>query len=180
MKDFFRNGFLLLLVLIICSCASRPAATPSEWKYEEDAIHIHLAANIQLNLYEGTPHPLVICFYQLGDPNAFNQLTGDNDGLWKLLECGRFDASVVGSKRMIIHPGQDLTFTLDRAEEAKYVAIVAGYSIIQKEGMVSIFEVPVTVERKGCLWLTKVSRPDTLHINLILGPLQIQKTGGDQ
>ena len=180
MKALLKTGFLLLLALFVCSCASRSVAPPSEWKYEKDAIRIHLSADIQLNLYEGTPHPLVICFYQLGDPNTFNQLTGDNEGLYRLLECSRFDTSVVSSKRMIVHPGQDLTFTLDRAEQAKYVAVVAGYSIIQKEGMVSLFEVPVTVERKGCLWLTKVSRPDALHISLILGSLQIQKTGGER
>jgi len=165
---------LLLLIFFVCSCASQPVSPP-EWRYEQEAIDIHVKADSQLNLYEGMPHTLLMCVYQLKDPNAFNQLTEDDDGLYKLLECSRFDGSVAGSKRLIIHPGQNLTFALDRAEGGKYVAVVAGYYLLQKEGMTRLFDVPVIVDKEGWIKRTKIAKPGPLSIELRLGPQGIRK-----
>ena len=173
MKRHINTLFLLLIAFGVYSCASQPLAPP-EWKYEKEAIQLHLKADFQLNLHEGMPHTLLICVYQLRDPNTFNQLAGDNNGLYKLLECGLFDASVAGSERLIIHPGQDLTFTLNRAEGAKYIAIVAGYYFLYKERMVRLFDIPVIIEKKGWIKRTKILKPDLLNIELTLGPQQIQ------
>ena len=173
MKKNIKILFLWLLAFGVCSCASRPLAPP-EWRYEKDAIQLHLKTDFQLNLHEGTPHTLLVCVYQLRDPNTFNQLAGDNNGLYKLLECGLFDASVAGSERLIIHPGQDLTFRLNRAEGAKYVAIVAGYYLLHKERIIRLFDIPVIVEKKGWIKRTKISKPSLLNIELTLGPQQIQ------
>lgn len=160
------------------SCASQPVAPPSEWRYEQEAVHLNLEADSQLNLYDGQPHTLLVCVYQLRDPNAFNQLTEDEDGLYKLLECSRFDSSVVSSKRVFVQPGQNLTDALDRAEGARYVAVVAGYYLMRKENLVRLYDVPWFVEKKGFLGRNKVSKPGPLHINLLLGPEGIQNIGG--
>ncbi len=175
MKKYLERVCLLLLIMVACSCASQPVAPPSEWRYEKEAIHLHLKADSQLNLYDGTSHTLLVCVYQLKDPNAFNQLTEDNDGLHKLLECGRFDPSVASSKRFIIYPGQDLTLDMDRAEGARYVAVVGGYYRLQKYGMVRIYDVPWAVEEKGFIRRTKISRPAPLNIDLVLGSQQLYR-----
>ncbi|NIO08748.1 MAG: type VI secretion system lipoprotein TssJ, partial [Deltaproteobacteria bacterium] len=94
----------LLLVLLVWSCASKQLPAP-EFVYEENAIKIHVKADPQLNLSDGKPHTLLVCIYQLKDPNAFNQLAGDQEGLYRLLECALFDASVVGAKKLIVQPG---------------------------------------------------------------------------
>lgn len=178
MKKYVETLSALLLIFFVCSCASQPVAPPSEWRYEKGAVHLHLKADSQLNLYDGNPHTLLICVYQLRDPNAFNQLAEDDDGLYKLLECSRFDSSAVGSKRLFVQPGEDLTFALDRAEGARYVAIVAGYYHIQKEGMVRLYDVPWFVEKKGLIRRSKVAKPGPVDIDLVLGSEQIQKFGG--
>ena len=170
MKKYIKILFPWLLVFGICSCASLPVAPP-EWKYEKKAIRLQLKADFQLNLHEGTPHTLLVCVYQLRNPNTFNQLAGDNNGIYELLECKLFDDSVAGSERLIIHPGQDLTFTLNRAEGAKYVAIVAGYYLLHKE---RLFNIPVIVENKWWIKRAKISKPGYLNIELTLGPQQIQ------
>jgi type VI secretion system VasD/TssJ family lipoprotein len=177
MKMLYRWLCLTLVVFFVSACASQPVSPPSEWRYEKVAIHLNLKADPQLNLYEGNPHTLLLCIYQLRDPNAFNQLTEDEDGLYKLLECSRFDSSVANSKRLIVHPGQDLTTDLDRAEGAKYVAIVAGYYLIQKEGMIRLYDIPWYVEKKGFIMQTKVAKPAALSIDLVLGSQQIHKFG---
>ena len=118
MKRYYTFFCLIVFSVMLYSCASKPV-TPSEWKYEKDAIKIHLKADPRLNLSEGIPHTLVICVYQLKEPNSFQQLTVNNEGIYKLLECNPFDKSVAAAKRLIVHPGTDTTQVIDRAEGAK-------------------------------------------------------------
>jgi type VI secretion system VasD/TssJ family lipoprotein len=169
---------LVMIVLMFVSCASQPVPPPSEWRYEKGAVKLRLQADNQLNLYDDNPHTLSLCVYQLRDPNTFNQLAEDEDGLYKLLECERFDASVVSSKRLIVRPGQDLESDLDRAEGARYVAVVAGYYQMFKENMVRLYDVPWIIESKGFLGRTKESKPAPLVIELVLGSEQISNLGG--
>jgi hypothetical protein len=63
--------------------------------------------------------------------------------------------------------------TLDRAEGARYVAIVAGYYILEKDRMVKMVEIPEYVEKKGLIKKSKTRKPAPLKIDLILGPQQI-------
>jgi type VI secretion system VasD/TssJ family lipoprotein len=161
-----------LLVLLLAGCASQPLAPPA-WTYQKDAITVHFKADPKLNFDDGVPHTLLVCIYQLKDPNAFNQLSEDTDGIYKLLECGLFDPAVATAKRAILNPGQDIKMVLDRAEDAKYVAIVAGYYVLQKERMIRLFDIPVEVESSGFIKKTQTQKPGNLDITLELGPSQI-------
>lgn len=176
MKKYFEGVCLLWLIFLFCSCASQPVPSP-DWIYEEEAIKLHLKADHQLNLSGGMPHTLLLCVYQLRDPNIFNQFAEDEDGLYKLLECSLFDPSVAGCKSLIIHPGQTLDIALNRAEGAKYMAFVAGYYLLHKERIVRLFDIPVISETKGCITRTKISKPGPLNLDITLGPQQIQKIG---
>ncbi len=177
MRQYFNALFFLVIVLFICSCAAKQLPPP-EWLYEKEAVKLHLKADKELNLEEGTPHTLLVCVYQLKDPNAFNQLAGDAEGLYKLLECGLFDAAVATSKKFIVSPGQDLNLVLDRAEGAKYIAVVAGYYVLEKDRMIRLFNVPVVEETKGLIKRKKIQKPGPLSIELNLGPLQIETVEG--
>lgn len=179
MKKCFETLCFLLLVFMVCSCVPQPPLPPA-WQYEKEAIKVRFRADVLLNLYEGAPHTLHVCVYQLRDPNAFNQFSEDEEGLYKLLECSGFDGSVISHKRLSIQPGQDATFVVDRAEGAKYVGIVAGYYVLKKGSMVRLFDVPVVVESKGCLSRTKVSKAALLSIDIGLGQQQIKEVEGRQ
>ncbi len=161
MKTCAYRLLLLCLVAAASSCSS-VSRTP-EYTYQREAVTITLRADPQLNLYQGSPHTLVACTYQLRDPNAFNQLVDERDGLPKLLECNRFDASVAYAKRLVVQPGQEMRDSLDRAEGAKYVSIVAGYYNLQKWNAVRLFQIP-----------TISSKPQTVNVELYLGPQAIQ------
>jgi type VI secretion system VasD/TssJ family lipoprotein len=163
----------LVSIFLIWSCASKQLPPP-ELGYEKDAIKIHLKADAQLNLSDGKPHTLLVCVYQLNDPNTFNQLAGDQEGLYRLLECGLFDASVAAAKKLIVQPGQNNTINLDRSQGARYVAVAAGYYLIERERIVRLHEIPVVIEKKGFIRRTKRKKLDTLEIDLKLGPQQIK------
>jgi type VI secretion system VasD/TssJ family lipoprotein len=163
-----------LLAPFLFSCASAPVE-PVKWGYEKDAIELHLKADKQLNFKEKKAHALVVCVYQLMSPNAFNQLAGSKNGLYTLLECSVFDpAGVAVSKQIVVNPGKDVNIKLDRAEGAKYVALVAGYYAIDKDKIIRLYQIPEITERSGFLWLRKTTRPDKLDVSLYLAPRQIQ------
>jgi len=177
LRHYLKALFLFMIISMVCACASRPIPPP-EWQYQKEAINLHLKADAKLNLEEGTPHTLHVCVYQLKDPNAFNQLAEDDDGIYNLLECGLFDAAVAISKRLIARPGQDINLVLDRAEGAKYVAVVAGYYLLHKDRMIRLFDIPVVIEKKGFFGRKKIKKPGPLNIELTLGPRQILTVEG--
>lgn len=172
MKNTTRFLFFIFIFLF-ASCSAKQLPPPKA-TYKEGAIKIHVKADPKLNLSDGLPHSLMLCVYQLKDPNAFNNLAGDQDGLSRLLDCNSFDASAVGSERLIIQPGQDMTYNLGRAEGAKYVAVVAGYSSIKKEKILRLYEIPVVIEKKGLIFRTEKKKLGKLRIELKLGPQQIE------
>lgn len=155
-----------LTCTLLFSCISKPSiVSPPEWKHEKDAITLRLEGDPLLNLYQEKPHSLIVCVYHLKDLNGFKQLTDENGGLAKLLECSRFDNSVTYSKRLVVQPKQELTESLDRTEGAKYLGMVAGYYSLHKVHSVRSYQIPVSL----------FNNPKKLIINLHMGPEGIQE-----
>lgn len=174
MRKYVEKLNWLIIIFLVCSCAS-PPPTPPEWRYEKEAIHLRIMADSQLNFYQGKPHTLMLCVYQLREPNVYDQHAANKVGLYKLLECGLFDGSVTGAKRFIITPGEYSNFGLDRLEGSKYVGIVTGYYLIEKERILRLTDIPAIEKRKQWTIWKKISTPGALNIELNLGPQQIQK-----
>jgi len=182
MKQYPQVVCLLITVMVGFSCASKPVQVPTKpslttqnipWPHGEKAIHLDLTADTQLNVYDGNSHTLFICVYQLKNLDTFDQLTGDDDGLYKILECGLFDPSVRISKRLILNPGEHLTIPMYRDVETNYVAIIAGYFSLEKEKMVRLFDIPLVVEKTGTFSRKEITKHGNLNIELVLGPQQV-------
>lgn len=166
--------FLLSVVcLLFIGCAGKIAKP--EWQFEKEAVKVHIRADHKLNLYNSKAHTLYVCFYQLTTLNAFDQLTQDEAGIRKLLECKLFDPSVAAVNSKIIHAGENLTFILDRAEKAEYFAIVTGYfATLDNSRMVRRHKIQVQ-KRRERFWKNDYScMPCDLDIELALGPNQIE------
>jgi len=142
------------------------AAGAGVYEYEKEAISLHLKGDPNLNLFEKRPHTLLVCVYQLRDPNALNQVLQDAEDVTKLLECGRFDPSIVNTKKFILQPGKEVTEALDRAEGARYIGIVAGYYNLDKKRASRILPVPV-----GGMFGKKAEK---MNLEVFLGPDEIQ------
>jgi type VI secretion system VasD/TssJ family lipoprotein len=178
MKKVFVAVAVLSLSSLLLSCGGKGAVPPTvDFAYQKGAIVLHLKADPRLNLYQRSPHTLSLCIYQLRDPNGFNQLAGDQAGLYKLLECSRFDGTVAMATRLDVQPGTESTQALDRAEGAEYVGVVGGYFALNKDKILRLFKVPIVTERKW-LFFGTVTKPGVLKIDLLLGPQEIQETGG--
>lgn len=167
MKSHIEFLFIFFVVILLCSCSS-VTRKPDYDIYGKEAIRFHIKSDPQLNFYQGKPHTLAICVYQLRDPNAFNQLVDEKGGLLKLLGCSRFDSAVTSSKRFVIQPDGSESESLDRAEGTKYIGIVAGYFELQKDQAVRLFEIPTSIIFK---------KPKKVNMDLVLGPQEIQRFG---
>jgi len=153
--------FLVLTVTMFVACAGAP-----QYMYEKEAITLNLKSDPQLNLYRNSPHTLMVCLYQFRDPNMYNQLMDERDGLQKLLECNRFDASVTSAKSFVMSPNKQKTEKIDRVEGTKYVVLVAGYYNLVKENVTYFLPVPVS---------SFSSKPKVMNIDLYLGAQGIKK-----
>ncbi len=164
----------IALPILLASCAGGSSsgggvgggAAGGVYEYEKDAITLDLKGDPKLNLFETRPHTLLVCVYQLRDPNALNQVLQDSEDVSKLLECGRFDPSILNTKKYILQPGKEITEALDRAEGARYIGIVAGYFNSDKQRASRIIAVPV-----AGMFGKKASR---MNLEVILGPDEIK------
>ncbi len=171
MENQIKMSLILLVFFLLCSCTG--ITRVSDYGYCEKDIKLHVNSDLQLNLYQGKPHTLVLCVYQLRDPNTFNQIADEEGGLSKLLDGSRFDNSVSSSKKIVIHPGIAVNEVLDRADGAKYVCVLAGYFYelqkdkdeIQKDQIVRLFPIPLSMFTK---------QPKKLNIQLVLGQQEIK------
>jgi type VI secretion system VasD/TssJ family lipoprotein len=167
--------------MAMVACALIAACTPKikkpDWKFEKEAIHVHIKADHRMNLYNEKAHTLYMCFYQLGELNAFDQLTQDESGIRKLLEAKLFHPSVAAVSSKTILSGENITLTLDRAERAEYFAVVAGYfARLSDERMIRRHKIHVYKQSKSFFKNTYQCIPCALDIELILGPSQIESS----
>jgi type VI secretion system VasD/TssJ family lipoprotein len=158
--------FLLTLLSLLPSCAKED--TKPEWKYGKDAINISLHAALDLNAVDNKANSLLVVIYQLKDVNEFNRLAGYQEGLRKLLEAKVFDPSVMAMKKIFIEPGGTRGLALDRAEDARFVGIVAGYYHLIPERCSTVQNIEVETERHGLFKIWKNTKISLLGIKLFL------------
>jgi type VI secretion system VasD/TssJ family lipoprotein len=156
---------------------SATAGPSSMWSYQPNSIQIRFKSDARLNEYDGKSHALTICLYQLSKPNAFNDLAKSQSGLSKLLECQRFDQSVSLAQQVFVQPNEDRLLYLDRGESAKYVALVAGYYDQDPGSVTRLYQIPIKTTKEGWLFPDYSESPETLFVNLLLGPKEIQRIG---
>lgn len=171
-KLFLRISVVCLIAMLSSSC-SQKVAPPTNWTGEKEGVILHIQSDPGLNKIDGGNYTLYLVVYQLKDPNPFNQLTANEEGLFKLLESNIFDPSVTAVNSIVIYPGSDVTHKIDRALDTRYLAVVAGYNTMEKGQMVRMFDIPVKTLRHGFLKSKKEILADTLNLSIHLGPDQI-------
>jgi type VI secretion system VasD/TssJ family lipoprotein len=167
---------VLLAIFILSSCTTKPDPVPS-WGFGSKALQITYTADKLLNSYENKPHTLLLVVYQLDNVNAFNKFTAYKEGLEKLLEAQNFDPSVMGIKKVFVEPKTKKNIVLNRAENAKWVGIVAGYYDLAPGKVNKSFEIPFKVVTRGFIRNKKTAQIQPLHLNLLFGPHSIQEIG---
>lgn len=162
--------FFTFIILLLCLGCAKKTPIPVDYSYSKDAVIFQIQTDEKLNLYQGVPHTLLVCVYQLKNLTEYNQLLAEKNGLYQLMRGERFSPSVTFTDKVILHPGTKRYLVFDRAEGTKYVAVVAGYYNMATEKMTRVFDIPV-VEEKKSFKKTKVVKP--LDVRIYFGPQQI-------
>lgn len=140
-------SLLLTAALAVASCA-RLTPEETEERAGQQFFALSFRASADLNSFLGTPSSLSVCLYQLTDRRAFDALRDDPEGLAELLDCGKFDDSVVGRERIFINPGERKIEEFERRRGARYVAIAAGYHDASAASSTLLLELPVVVAKR--------------------------------
>ncbi|WP_129126963.1 type VI secretion system lipoprotein TssJ [Geomonas oryzae] len=134
-----------LVIGVMAGCLTA-ACSPQVRGGQGEVILLRVQTDPQLNRYEKTSHALMLCLYQLREPEGFRLLSEARDGLPRLLECGRFDASVVSVRKIVVQPGQTVSQNCEKAEGARYIGIATGY---YQQGKKATELVPLPTESRG-------------------------------
>jgi len=165
---------IMVLATFMQACTNTPTKKPEQWPLAKKAIQIEILADKNLNIYEGTPHAVSICFYQLFHPDFYNKLASYPEGLNRLLECRSFHPSVARIHRVTIQPNEKKSIVMNREKDVRYVAVSAGYFFKDKSKISRIINIPVRAVRPALIKSTEIVRPAPLDIQLTFGPEKIE------
>ena len=174
----FTSLLMLLLIFSCVSCGGKKAAVPEpepEWAFEPRAIEISYRADRMLNEYQGASHAIQVVVYQFDSINRFKELTGYKDGLIRLLKAKSFDPSVKAVKKIFVDPSEGGKLVLDRAENGKWVGIVAGYFDLVPGRCSCFFEIPQRMEEKGIFFKEEIPRVEKLEAEILLKNNELKK-----
>jgi len=144
--------WLAALTAILLACSTTPtelSIEPDAWVYEKRAIQITVKAPADLNSVSGRPHSLALGVFQLSDPNTFSGLAETKEGAVELLQKGRIDDTVVNFTLVNIQPAEERKLSLNRAQTAQYLGVIAGYYDLNPKKDVKVFAIPLRALKRG-------------------------------
>jgi len=165
---------LLMLATFMQACTNIPTKKPDHWPQAENAIQIEILADNNLNIYEGIPHAVPICFYQLFRPDFFNKLASYPKGLNRLLECRSFHPSVARIHRVTIQPNEKKKIVMNREKDVRHLAVTAGYFFKEKSSITQVIDIPIRAIRPALIKSTEIVTPAPLKMQLKFGPEKIE------
>ena len=182
LTHFSRLRPLLIAGLLACclagglSCHATKADPPSpEWAFESGAITLRYTAAKNLNQYNNAAHTLVLVVYQLSEAADFKNYTQTADGIKRLLNLYETEArktiqlkNLEDLQRFILTPGTEKTLRIDRAKDARWVGLVAGYFNAAAGQCSAVHRIPTARTEKGLIRKTVHVRPAELHIHIDL------------
>jgi type VI secretion system VasD/TssJ family lipoprotein len=168
---------IALFALLLAGCSSvdpkKVALAEMKWNLAPHDIQIAFKADRDLNLHDGSPHTILFAVVQAADANTFLSQLASPASIGHLLETGQGGALVLSFNRFVVSPGQEDTLSLDRAQNAQYVGVIAGYYNLTPPNVARLFVVPVVIQKHGWISKTYTASPEPLEVSLLLGPKEI-------
>ena len=164
------------LMALLFGCSGVPKNVLKEPPAEPEAIVLNIKADSMLNQFNGEPHTLVLCVYQLSVPDVFKEMVKNDEGLSRLMSCNSFGDSVMTYQRAIVNPGEVTSIVIDREKGTLVVGLVAGYYDPIPGKSYKLYKIPITVYQEGFAgWKEKYRWPAKLRVSLMLNPKGIRE-----
>lgn len=177
---------VLLSSTVLMGCAADPsaistaeqAASQVSAPYAEGAITLNVVTDPDLNALQGIANSSTLLVIQAQKTETLNKLLSSPAALKNLFSAAGAQDEILKVDRYAAMPGQSTTLHIDRSENTRYVAVVAGYyPFPQKQHMV-LFAVPVTTLNKGWWRPTWSAELSPVKVNLRLGSDSIIEFSG--
>lgn len=166
-KGIYKIVMVFMLLVFFTACAPARKNGGEDLSYVKDAIRVSLSSTTDLNFYNNQSHTVVLIFYQLSEPNIFNQMLESPDGIVKLLEAKPFDASDLSRRSLVVQPGEFREVMMDRVQGARYIAAIAGYYSLKGPQISRV--TPIKVESFQSFFWRKIDSAPKMQFNLRLG-----------
>jgi hypothetical protein len=85
----------------------------------------------------------------MNDPNTFRGLSVSQSGAVELMQKGQIDESIVNFQLISVRPGEQKKVSINRAQTAKYIGVIAGYFQLNPKTDVQIFPIPLRPIKRG-------------------------------
>lgn len=157
-------------------------ANPADvvWNLEPGGLRCRLEASPDLNRDRDTALGLTLCLYQLKDYAAFTAKSAHADGLDELLQCSPDAAQAQSTRLFQIQPGAQLDVVMDRAEHARYLGVVAGYTHLVPDQCAAVLPFPLHTSTEGVLFRTTLYNAAPAQVLIRLGESSLSVTGAER
>lgn len=127
-----------------------PRLPPGSGLYESRALALHLAPSERLNSQSGEARTLVLKIIQMDDPTLLDDYRASAFRLADLMaaDTPQLSASFLRENRVILHPGQSRSLTLDRVKGASHLVLLAGYFQMADDTSVRVLPLPGVTGRQ--------------------------------
>lgn len=161
-RTFCAGLLALFSVAWLTACGSPPPQVPPPaptsdpvqvvWPMDPSGLRYTLQTDEKLNAQHNRALGLTICVYQLKEPESFLQLAATSAGVVSLLECGVDKAAAVSAQSYALQPGERRSITTSRSQNAKFLAVVAGYAHLKPELCAVVWPYPMHTETQGLIF----------------------------
>lgn len=169
---------LLLFITLLTGCSADQANNKISAKeqaveqvtapFEPGAIALNLTAEPGLNSWNEIANSCTVLVIQAQKTSSLNKILSNPAQLKSLFNGAGAEDDILKVDRYVAMPGQNTTLHIDRSENTRKVAIVAGYYPFPKKQHMALVSIPVTLTSTGW-WTTKWSAhlsPLTLNVTL--------------
>ena len=164
-----------LIAFLLTSCSTSPVVTQTqaikqvEAPYEQGAITVSFITDTDLNAWHNIANSCTVLIIQAEKSSTLMQLLANPAALGLLFSSVGAQDEILKVDRYAAMPGQQTTLHIDRSENARYVAIVAGYYPHPQKQHMALVAVPVISASEGWWRPTWHATLSPLTLSLRLG-----------
>ncbi|WP_237932240.1 type VI secretion system lipoprotein TssJ [Buttiauxella sp. S19-1] len=165
--------FLFVLALTqLSSCATAPNAATSEKQaiaqvespFSQGAITLDIQTDPDLNAFHGIANSCTLVVVQAQTVSTLYKLLSNPTALKNLFSAAGAQDDILKVDRYSAMPGQRTVLHIDRSENTRYVAIVAGYYPFPQKQHMALVAIPVTSSSSG--WWNKSWHAELIPLSL--------------
>jgi len=179
-------SLLLLALSQLNGCATSTDKVISEQQaiaqvaapFAQAAVTLDIQADPDLNALHGMANSCTLLIVQAEKSATLNQLLSNPLALKKLFSAAGAQQEILKVDRYSAMPGQSVTLHIDRSENSRYLAIVAGYYPFPQPQHMKLVAVPVETSSQGWWQKTWQAQLAPLSLSLRLGSDSISQFSG--